>query len=117
MADDRELRQALYSAHAQRASELGPAARDNGPLMRELVELRHEEAALLDRANYAELSLAAKMAESPAQVLDFLRDLARRARPFAERELQALREHARQHCGIAELRDRRITGGVAEARE
>lgn len=102
-AEDRGLREALYTAQAKLASELGPPERDNGPLMRELVALRDEEAALLRRANYAELSLASKMAESPAQVLDFLRDLARRARPYAERELAALREHARAHCGIADL--------------
>lgn len=102
-ADDRALRETVYAAHIQRASELGPPARDNGPLMRELLALRQEEATLLGRPNYAELSLAAKMAQSPAQVLGFLRDLATRARPHAERELVALREHARTHCGIETL--------------
>jgi oligopeptidase A len=102
-AEDRALREALYSAHVRLASELGPAAQDNGPVMQELLSLRAEEAQLLGRANYAELSLAAKMADSPAQVLGFLRDLAGRARPFADAELAALQEHARSACGIDDL--------------
>lgn len=102
-AEDRALREVVFRAQAQLASELGPKERDNSPLMQELVALREEEAGLLKRASYAELSLAAKMAESPDHVLAFLRDLARRARPFAERELAALREHARVHCGIADM--------------
>lgn len=102
-AEDRALRETVYRAHIRLASEFGPAEQDNGPLMQELLALRAEEAALLGRGNYAELSLTRKMAESPAQVLGFLRDLAGRARPFAETELAALREHARSACGIAEL--------------
>jgi oligopeptidase A len=102
-AEDRALRETVYTAHIQLASELGPPAQDNGPLMRELVALRQEEAALLGRPSYAELSLAAKMADSPTQVLEFLRDLARRSRPHAEAELAALRAHARDHCGIEDL--------------
>jgi oligopeptidase A len=102
-AHDRALREAVFTAKASLASELGPAAWDNGPLMRELIELRQEEASLLGRASYADVSLAGKMADSPAQVTDFLRDLARRARPFAEAELAELREFARRELGIDEL--------------
>jgi oligopeptidase A len=67
-----------------RASEFGAPEHDNSALMRELLELRHEEAALLGYATYAEAALVTKMARSPAEVLGFIRDLARRARPFAD---------------------------------
>ncbi len=101
--DNRALRETLYTAYATRASDIGPAALDNSAVMRELLELRQEEAALLGLASYAELSLVPKMADSPKQVIDFLRDLARRARPSAERDLAELREFARTELGIAEL--------------
>jgi oligopeptidase A len=94
-AEDRGVREAVYTAHARLASEHGPAARDNTPLMQALMALRQEEADLLQRGSYAELSLATKMARDTAQVQQFLRDLADRARPFAERELDELRAHAR----------------------
>jgi len=102
-AHDRALREKLYTAYVTRASELGPAALDNGPLMRELLALRQEEAQLLGKANYAEVSLVPKMAESPQQVIDFLRDLAARARPGAQRDLAELRTFARDELGIDEL--------------
>ncbi len=102
-ARNRALREKLYSAYVTRASELGPAALDNGPLMRELLALRQEEAQLLSKASFAEVSLVAKMAESPQQVIAFLRDLAARARPGAERDLAELREFARAELGIADL--------------
>jgi oligopeptidase A len=101
-AEDRSVREAVYTAHACLASEHGPAARDNTPLMQELMALRQEEADLLQRGSYAELSLATKMARDATQVQQFLRDLAARARPFAERELDELRTHARM-LGLAEL--------------
>jgi oligopeptidase A len=102
-AHDRALRETLFRAHATRASEFGPPALDNTALMHELVALRQEEAALLGQPSYAHLSLVPKMARSPQEVLDFLRDLARRARPFAERELAELRAFAAAELGIAEL--------------
>ncbi|WP_163360895.1 M3 family metallopeptidase, partial [Escherichia coli] len=67
---------------------------DNSAAMREIVALRQEEARLLRYSNFAEVSLAPKMASSPAEVMAFLRDLARRARPFAEKDLAELREFA-----------------------
>ncbi|WIV99078.1 M3 family metallopeptidase [Kinneretia aquatilis] len=101
---DRGLRQRLYTAYVTRASELGDKPeQDNSAVMQELLQLRQEEAALLGFANFAEASLAAKMADSPQQVLDFLRDLARRARPFAEKDLAELREFAARELGLAEL--------------
>lgn len=97
-ADDRALRRELYEAYATRASDQGPLAGryDNGPLMEEILALRHEEARLLGFRNYAELSLETKMAESPQAVERFLLDLATRARPRAAQELSELRELARR---------------------
>ncbi len=102
-ASDRALREQLFRAWATRASELGDAARDNGPLMTELLALRAEEAALLGYPTYAHAALVAKMARTPDEVLAFVRDLARRARPFAERELAELRAFAAAELGIADL--------------
>lgn len=102
-ATDRALRERLYTSYVTRASELGPPALDNSAIIRELLELRQEEAALIGYANAAELSLVPKMADSAAQVIEFLRDLARRARPGAERDLAELREFARTELGLADL--------------
>ncbi|MDX9697946.1 MAG: M3 family metallopeptidase [Rhodocyclaceae bacterium] len=99
-ADSRELRARMYRAYATRASEAGDAQFDNGPLIGRILALRAEEAALLGYANYAEVSLVAKMAESPAQVLDFLHELATRAKPFAERDLEELRDFASSELGL-----------------
>ncbi|MCA0175285.1 MAG: M3 family metallopeptidase [Proteobacteria bacterium] len=102
-ADDRALRERLYHAYATRASEFGPAEQDNGPLMAEIMALRQEEAELLGYLTSAEVSLAPKMADTPLQVLAFLRDLARRARPAAERDMAELRAFAAEHLGLADL--------------
>ena len=102
-AHDRALRERLYRASTTRASEFGPAALDNTPLIRELLALRQEEATLLGYASPAELSLVPKMAESPTQVIGFLEDLGHRARPGALRDLAELREFARSELGLPEL--------------
>lgn len=102
-ATNRALRETMYRAYATRASEFGPAERDNTALMLEIVALRQEEAQLLGYANFAEVSLVPKMAQSPQQVMDFLRDLAQRARPYAEKDMAELREFARSECGLADL--------------
>ena len=102
-AEDRPLRERLYRAYVTRASEFGPVELDNTDLMRELLELRLEEARLLGYANFAQLSLVPKMADSPQQVLDFLYDLARRARQGAEHDMAELREFARTELALAEL--------------
>ena len=102
-AENRSLREKLYTAYATRASELGTQELDNGALMRELLQLRQEEATLLGYANAAEVSLVPKMAGSPAEVMGFLTDLARRARPGAERDLAELREFARSELGLPDL--------------
>ncbi|MBE1158737.1 M3 family metallopeptidase, partial [Escherichia coli] len=103
-ADDRALREEVYAAYCTRASDQGPNAgqNDNGPVMEEIPDLRQELAGLLGFANYAELSLATKMAESSDQVLSFLRDLAVRSKPFAARDLEQLRAYAAEQ-GCAEL--------------
>jgi len=99
-ATDRSLRETLYRAFHGRASELGPAQFDNTTLMIDLLELRQENARLLQFADYAQLSLATKMARAPAQVLQFLRDLATRSRVQAQRELAEMRHFAREQLGI-----------------
>jgi oligopeptidase A len=102
-ATDRALREQLHRAYHARASDLGPPAFDNSTLIVELLQLRQENAHLLGFADYAQLSLATKMARAPAQVLQFLRDLARRSRPQAERDLAELQRFAREQLGIDEL--------------
>jgi oligopeptidase A len=99
----RALRETLYTAHATRASEIGPTELDNSGPMRELLELRREEAALLGHDTYAHLSLVPKMAGSPDEVLDFVRDLARRARPSAERDRAELEAFAAAELGLPDL--------------
>ncbi|QFT24591.1 Oligopeptidase A [Pseudomonas sp. THAF187a] len=103
-ADDRALREEVYAAYCTRASDQGPNAgqNDNGPLMSEILDLRQELARLLGFAHYSELSLASKMAESTAQVLSFLRDLAVRSKPFAEQDLAELKAFAAEQ-GLCDL--------------
>ncbi|MBU3724916.1 MAG: M3 family metallopeptidase [Burkholderiaceae bacterium] len=104
-AKDRSLREEIYRKQAMRASEIateGPQ-NDNGPIMGEILKLRQEQAALLGYKNAAEVSLAPKMADSPQQVIDFLMDLAAKARPAAERDLAELREFAAATLNIQDL--------------
>jgi oligopeptidase A len=104
-ADDRALRAQIYEAFATRASDRGPQAgrHDNTPLMGEILDARHQQAQLLGFANYAELSLATKMAESPADVERFLVELAARAKRRAQQELDELRAFARELGGPDDL--------------
>ncbi len=99
-AEDRELRRRMYRAYVTRASR---GRRDNGPLIREILRLRQEAARLLGFESFAEYSLATKMAETPREVTDFLRELAARSRPHAERELAELRTFAAERLGIRRL--------------
>ncbi|MES2883906.1 MAG: M3 family metallopeptidase [Pseudomonadota bacterium] len=103
-AHNRALRERLYIAYATRASDSGPhdKAHDNTALMTEILSARREQAQLLGFADFAELSLATKMAESPAAVEAFLLELAARAKPHALAELSALRELAAAD-GIVDL--------------
>ncbi|MDW8467873.1 MAG: M3 family metallopeptidase [Burkholderiales bacterium] len=116
-AEDRALRYEMYRASATRASEFGPAERDNTPLIARILQLRREAARLLGYANYAEVSLVPKMAKTPAQVIAFLRDLARRARPFAEREAEELRAFARAELGLADLQAWDVAFAAEKLRE
>ncbi len=102
-ADNRAMREKMYRAYVTRASEFGKPEWDNSILMEEIVTLRGEEARLLGFANYGELSLAAKMAQTPEQVIEFVRELARRSRPFAEKDLSELREFASIELGMDEM--------------
>ncbi|BDI06929.1 M3 family metallopeptidase [Sphaerotilus microaerophilus] len=102
-AENRALRERLYTAYVTRACEAGPSERDNSALMADILRLRQEEAKLLGHAHYAEVSLVPKMASDAAEVLHFLRDLATRARPYAERDLAELREFAAKELGLVDL--------------
>ncbi len=102
-ADNRALRERMYHAYVTRASEFGEAQLDNTPLIAEIVALRRELAQLLGFSNFAEYSLEPKMAETPAQVMEFLRELAARAKPYATRDLAELQDFARRELGLAAL--------------
>jgi len=101
------LREKLYKAYTTRASEQAPAEQrqfDNSALMGEILALRQEESQLLGYRNFGEVSVVPKMAESPQQVISFLRDLAARARPYALQDVADLRSYAREHLDLTELR-------------
>jgi len=104
-ADNRGLRERVYWAYQTRASDQGPNAGkfDNSARIEKIMALRHEAAQLLGFANAAEESLATKMAGSPTEVLEFLHDLAVRAKPVAQRELATLREFARSELKLDNL--------------
>jgi oligopeptidase A len=102
-ADNRLLRERMYRAYTTRASELGDPLLDNSAVIDEIITLRREEARLLGYGSFAEVSLVPKMAEGPEQVLTFLRDLGKRAKPFAERDFRELQDFARTRLGIEKL--------------
>ena len=103
--ENRALRKEIYRAYATRASEQGPNAGkwDNSKVMEEILTLRIELAKLLGFNTYTELSLATKMAQNPQQVLDFLDNLAERAKPQGEKELQDLKDYCEKEFGVTEL--------------
>ncbi len=104
--DNRQLREQVYQAYCTRASDQGPDAGkwDNSSIINELLSLRHALAQLLGFTNYAEYSLATKMAENADQVVSFLRDLAQKSLPMAQQELKELQQFANQQDGISELK-------------
>lgn len=103
-ADNRELRAELYQTYTTRASDLGTnLAWDNTQTMRDILRLRQEEAELLGFANYAEVSLAMKMADTTQEVIDFLADLAKRSKPFAELEFAELKVFAQEQLGLNDV--------------
>lgn len=102
-AERSDLRAKLYRAYVTRASDQaeGDGRKfDNSALIGEILALRREEAQLLGYANFGEVSVVPKMAQSPAEVIRFLRDLARRARPYAEKDVADLRAFAAEHLGL-----------------
>lgn len=110
-ADNRELREEVYTAFVTRASDKGPNAGefDNSEVMKEILSLRYELAQLLGFDNYAEYSVATKMAGSGQEVIDFLTDLAAKAKPQAEREFAELSEFAKTEHGVDKLQPWDVT--------
>ncbi|ODV10712.1 MAG: oligopeptidase A [Thiobacillus sp. SCN 64-317] len=107
-AGDRALREQVYRAYVTRASEFPTATSpegkwDNTPLIASILKLRREAAELLGFASYAQVSLAAKMADTPSDVLKFLDELAVRARPYAEKDYAELKAFARDELGLTDL--------------
>ncbi|WP_288393599.1 M3 family metallopeptidase [uncultured Herbaspirillum sp.] len=104
-ADNRALREQIYRANATKASELGAKPDwDNSANIDQILQLRKEEAQLLGYANFAEVSLVAKMAKSPSEVIAFLEDLGQRARPFGQKDYEELKSFAREKLGLDELK-------------
>ncbi len=103
--DNQALRAELYEAYVTRASDRGPNAGkwDNTEIINEQLKLRHEIARMLGFSSYSEKSLATKMAETPAQVLSFLNDLAAKAKPQGEKEVEELRQFASAEFGVTQL--------------
>ena len=102
-ADSSALREVIYRAYTTRASDQAPAEfsqYDNSTVIREILALRLEESKLLGFNNFGEVSVVAKMAKSPDEVVSFLRDLAQRARPYAEKDVADLREFAAAHLDL-----------------
>ena len=122
-AENRAMREAMYRAYVTRASELGPqygngkAEWDNTAVLADQLKLRAEEAHMLGYHNFAEVSLAPKMAESPAQVMAFLEDLATRARPHAEQDWKELREFAANELGMSDLQPWDMTFAAERLRQ
>jgi oligopeptidase A len=106
--ENRELRHEMYKAYATRASDRysesnGDNKFDNSAVMNEILALRHELSLLLDFKNYAEYSVASKMANDPQQVIDFLTDLAEKAVPQAQQEFSELKAYAKESFNIDTL--------------
>lgn len=102
-ADNRALRELMYRAYVTRAAEFGNPDWNNTPIIEEVLKLRRRLAHLLGYRSYAEVSLEPKMADTPDQVLAFLEDLGRRAKPFAERDLKELADFAGSRLGLDKL--------------
>lgn len=103
--DNRELRKTLYQAYSTRASDQGPDAGrwDNSLIMNDILACRHQLAQLIDYKNYAEYSLATKMAKEAKTVLDFLNNLLNKCKPFAEKEIAELKQFVKSLAGPEDL--------------
>lgn len=103
-ADNRGLREKMYRANCTRASELGENPDwDNTKIIQDLLKLRKQEAGLLGYRNFAEVSLVPKMADTPEEVIAFLEELAKRARPSAEKDMVELKAFASGELGLDDL--------------
>ncbi len=100
----RRLREKLYRAYCTRASGFGDARRDNTKVITRIMQLRQKQSQMLGYDNYCQMALSRRMAKTPRQVGKFLRELAKRARPFAEREVAELKFFAKSELGINDLR-------------
>src|SRR5450830_1193639 len=117
-ADSRALREQIYRANATKASELGAKPEwDNSANMQEILQLRHEEAAMLGFANYAELSLVPKMAQSPQEVIQFLEDLGRRAKSYGNSDWDELRSFTKAQLQLDTLEAWDMTYASEKLRE
>ncbi|OWJ60528.1 M3 family metallopeptidase [Paraburkholderia caledonica] len=122
-SENRPMREAMYRAYVTRASELGPQYGkgkpewDNTSVLADQLKLRAEEAHMLGYKNFAQVSLAPKMAESPEQVMAFLEDLATRARPHAEQDWKELREFASSELGLSDLQPWDMTFAAERLRQ
>jgi oligopeptidase A len=102
-AHNRALRATLYRAYATLASDQGDSKFDNSPLIETALSLRAEEARLLGFSDYAALRLETRMAQDANEVLQFLRDLAHRAKPFAQKDFDTLKAFAKNECGLNDI--------------
>lgn len=116
-ADKRDLREQIYRAYATRASEFGKPEWDNTANITRSLEIALAQAKLLGYTNYAQLSLVTKMADNPEQVLEFLRDLAKRAKPFAQQDLAEVREFAREKLGLDDIQSWDLSYASEKLRE
>jgi len=122
-SENRAMRETMYRAYVTRASELGPQYGkgitdwDNTGIVADALKLREEEAHMLGFKNFAEVSLAPKMAESPEQVMAFLEDLATRARPHAEHDWKELREFAATELGMSDMQPWDVTFAAERLRQ
>jgi oligopeptidase A len=116
-ATSADLREKMYRAYVTRASDEGNVKFDNGGVIEKIMVLRAEEAKLLGYSNFAELSLASKMADTPKQVLDFIRDIAGKAKPFATKDADELRAFAASELGLSALRSSDVSFASEKLRE
>ncbi|MGB9149540.1 MAG: M3 family metallopeptidase [Burkholderiales bacterium] len=116
-AHNRGLREKLYRAYVTRASEFGKPEWDNSPIIEQILALRSELAGMLGYHNFAEYSLATKMAKRPTQVIDFIEEIAIKARPYADKDVQELQAFAREQLNIDKLESWDIAYASEKLRE
>jgi oligopeptidase A len=116
-ATSADLREKMYRAYVTRASDEGNVKFDNGGVIEKIMALRAEDAKILGFGNFAELSLASKMADTPKQVLDFVRDIAGKAKPFASKDVEELKAYAAKELELTTLRSSDVSFASEKLRE